>query len=705
MPKLLKILAVIIGSLVLLLAAALVAVLLLVDPNDYKDDIAASVHMATGRELTLAGDLELSVFPWLGLSLGETSLGNAPGFGKQPMARVAAVDIKVKLLPLLARRVEMKTVRLHGLRLNLQRATDGRTNWQDLLAAPKPVEKPTAREAAPAPGLAAIAIGGVELSDARIEWDDRLAGQRVVVDKLTLHTGALAPPTPVDVSLSADVAVDQPALQSHVSLAGRVTADFDAQHFRVDDMELAVEARGATLPFSPLSARLNTTVDAPLTQGQISIDPLQLQIAGLSLNGKVRIAGLDATPMLTGQLAMETFSPRKLAKDLGISLPATTDAAVFTKAAASLQLEADAAHLAVTQLAVTLDDSHFSGSANVRNFEQPALRFDLKLDALNADRYLPPPATPATASAPDAPAPTALPLDMLRALNVDGHVGIGKLTVAKAHLSEIQLGIKAKSGQLRLHPATANLYDGKFSGDIGLDARGATPKLSLEELLSGVQVGPLLKDMLGNDAVLGSADATSKLAAQGVELDGILKTLEGQARVEFKNGAVKGINIGQLLREAYAKLKKLPPPPKTEEQTDFAAIEASVVIDKGVVNNHDLKANAPALRVTGEGKVDLPRQRIDYRLTTTLVESLEGQGGEEAAELKGLPIPIKISGSFDKPQFALDLKPLLEAKVKEELEHQKQKLKKEVDKKLEEEKEKAKQKLEKKLKEKLKGLF
>ena len=124
-----------------------------------------------------------------------------------------------------------------------------------------------------------------------------------------------------------------------------------------------------------------------------------------------------------------------------------------------------------------------------------------------------------------------------------------------------------------------------------------------------------------------------------------------------------------------------------------------------MVSNRDLKANAPALRVTGAGTVDLPRQRIDYRLTTTLVESLEGQGGEEAADLKGLPIPIKITGSFEKPQFSLDLKPLLEAKAREELEHQKQKLKKEVDKKLDEEKQKAKEKLDKKLKDKLKGLF
>lgn len=710
MPKFLKITALVVAAIALLIVAVLLAVLLLVDPNDYKDDIADGVQKATGREFTLTGDIELSVFPWLGLALGEASLGNAPGFGEQAMARVSAVDIKVKLLPLLLdRRVEMATVRLHGLRLNLQRAADGSNNWQDLRAAPEaapaaPATPPPAET--PTPGIAAVAIGGVELLDARIEWDDRQAGQRALVDKLTLRTSTLNPPAPIDVSLSADLSLEQPALQSHVTFTGQVIADLAAEHYRLDNMKLGLDARGAALPASLLTAQLSANVDAQLDQQQIAVDRLQLQIAGVELDGKVHVIKLNDAPELTGQLTLASFSPRTLAKTLGITLPETTDATALSKAAATLQMNANTEQLTISQLTVTLDDSNLSGNLGIHNFAQPALRFDLRLDALDADRYLAPAAAaPTPAPAATAPAAVPLPLDLLRTLDIDGKIGMGQLKVAKARLAEIQLGLKAKGGQLRLHPAEAKLYGGNHRGDITLDVRGATPKLSLDEQLAGVQAGPLLKDVIGDDKVQGSANAEAKLTAQGSALNDILKSLDGTAQANFQNGAVKGVNIGQLLRDAYAKLKKLPPPPKTEEQTDFADLSASVVIDKGVVRNRDLKANAPALRVNGAGTVDLPRQRIDYRLTTTLVESLEGQGGDEAADLKGLPIPIKISGSFDSPKFALDLKPLLEAKAKEELEHQKQKLKNEADKKLEAEKQKAKEKLEKKLKDKLKGLL
>ena len=92
-------------------------------------------------------------------------------------------------------------------------------------------------------------------------------------------------------------------------------------------------------------------------------------------------------------------------------------------------------------------------------------------------------------------------------------------------------------------------------------------------------------------------------------------------------------------------------------------------------------------------------------LNTSIVETDQGQAGKELAELKALTIPIKISGSFDKPKFALDLKPILKAKAKAELKRQKAKLKKKADKKLDKEKEKIKKKLEDKLRDKLKGLF
>ena len=147
MSRLLKILGIAVGAIVLLLVVVAVAVSLLFDPNDYKDDITAAVQNATGRQLTLDGDLELAVFPTIRIAVGVASLSNAPGFGDEPMARIGSATLSVAVLPLLSQRIQIRQARLEGLELNLARNRSGANNWQDLggSAAP-PADAPPAAE-------------------------------------------------------------------------------------------------------------------------------------------------------------------------------------------------------------------------------------------------------------------------------------------------------------------------------------------------------------------------------------------------------------------------------------------------------------------------------------------------------------------------------------------------------------------------------
>ena len=88
MSRILKILGIVVGAVVLLLVIVLVAVAMLFDPNDYKDDITAAVARATGRTLTLEGDLGLAVFPTIEMDVGAASLSNAQGVGPEAMGRI-----------------------------------------------------------------------------------------------------------------------------------------------------------------------------------------------------------------------------------------------------------------------------------------------------------------------------------------------------------------------------------------------------------------------------------------------------------------------------------------------------------------------------------------------------------------------------------------------------------------------------------------
>lgn len=720
MPKTLKYILVSILSLLLILVIAIGGLLVFVDPNDYKADITRAVHDATGRELTIVGDISLSIYPWLGLSLGKTELSNAEGFGEAPFANVSQVDIKVKLLPLLLQqRIEMQKVRLQGLQANLAKDQSGRSNWEDLTAEKPPAASAPAKKPAPAKEsttsttsqpsmgiLAALTIDGLELKDAYLEWNDQQANQQIIIDKLNLQTGPLALPAPVDVSLSTDVQLNQPELKSHVDFKGQVALDTETQHYEARKLDLKVNAQGAGLPISPIDARLQANVKADLARQRVDIDTLQLDTLDTVLTGRVEITNLDKTPGAHGQISLNNMSPREVANKLGVTLPETTDKSVLQKARGDIEFAANPNEANLTKLTIVLDDTELSGTASVKNFSVPVIRFNLNANSVDIDRYLPPPAESAAqakAQASSAPvsktaAETPLPLEPLRALDVDGNITLGKLKIIGAQLTGMRLGINGKGGQLQLHPIKATLYEGHYDGDIKLDVRTSTPKVSVKEKLTTVNVGPLLKDIMGKELVSGTANITAQLTATGTELDTIKKSLNGNANFSFQDGKVNGVNIGQMIRESYAKLKKKPAPPKTENATDFAEMSGSFTVTNGIVRNNDLNAKSPLLRIKGEGKVDLPRERISYLVNAAIVESNEGQTGKELEELKSLIIPIKVSGHLTDPRFSLDLKPVLEARAKKVVEAEKKKIQKRVEKRIEKKKKEFVEDLKKKLK-------
>lgn len=756
MGKVLKIIAGLVVVLVLLVVGGAAAVLLLVDPNDYREEIASQVREHTGRDLTLGGDLGLSVFPWIAVTLSDARLSNAAGFGDTPFAEVGEVEIRVKLLPLLSKRLEMQTTRLIGLKLNLARDASGRTNWDDLAGDDAAEATPEAGDGrGGGAGLAGLAIGGIDIRDAALTWDDRQNDQRYAVQNLDLTTGAIGGGDPVDLALGFDIDSKEPELAGRIELTGAVTFDQGRGTLTVAGTELKVDLKGAGLPGGAFDAILTTDVAVDLKEQTAALDNLRLATLGLDASGRVAATGIREVPRVAGQLAVARFDLTTLVGRLGIELPANVQAdklgsaqldATFSateseaelgqlvvavaggtleakarvtnlkrepaatgsltvsnlnprvllaaagqalettdpQALTSLNLKSDfsgsANHVELKGLDLALDQSKLTGSAGVRNFAKPVIRFDLELDAIDADRYLPPPAEkPATAAAPTAAAaPVAtpgtaagaaagLPLETLRALDADGTLKIGQLKAYNVNSRNIVLRLTAKGGQLRLNPARAEMYDGRYQGNIGLDVRSDTPRLSLDEALTGVQVGPLLRDLTQKEEKLtGTAQMSATLTAAGATPEAIQKTLNGNAAFAFTDGAVKGINLAKLIRDAKAKLSGQPTAGGSEpEQTDFTELTGTAKVTNGVVDNRDLSMKSPAFRVAGEGTADLPQQQVDYLVKASIVGTSKGQGGKELESLKGVTVPVRIKGALTDPGFSVDVAALATDQVKQ----------------------------------------
>ncbi len=647
-----------------LVVVAVVVLPLVIDPNDYKPEIAGAVESSTGRTLSMEGDLTLSVFPWLGIGIGQSELSNAAGFSNQPFAQVEQVQIRVKLLPLLSRKLVMDTVVLNGLQVSLETDKSGRTNWQDLSAGQASGKAPAEKTPAPAgeaPVLAGLAIGGVQIRHASIVWDDRRSGDRYQVEDLNLETGAIESGENVPVSLSM-----------------RVT--------------------GTGLPQKGLAPKLKFELALDPVAQTLQLSDLRFELADLVVEGGLAGKQIMGDASFDGALQVKTFSPRELMVELGLPVPETSDPAVLGRADAALKFAATTHSMKLSGIRLHLDDSTIDGNLSVADFTHPAIRFTIGLDTIDADRYLPPqqqaaPVTPTTAAAAGA---GMIPVKMLRSLDVAGKLTIGELKAAQLRSRDIIMQLKAKDGVVRVHPATASLYEGSYKGDIKLDVRGAKPVISMNEAFSGVQVGPLLKDMMGQDRLQGKTEASAKLTARGQTPEEFQRTLNGKLAFAFTDGAVKGVNLIRMIRKAQAVVKgKTLPATDTPQQTDFSELSGSATVTNGVIRNNDLRAKSPLLRVDGKGKVSLPAQTIDYTAKVKLVGSLEGQSGKELQDLRGIAIPIQVGGTFSAPVYSLKL----DSAVKDVA---KKKIKKKIEKKI---RKKIGKKLEKQLGDTLKGLF
>ena len=679
--KALKWVAITLGTLVLVIGIGVTALVYLVDWNQQKDRIQNLVRTHTGRDLEIAGDLEPSVFPWAGISIGGIELSNAEGFGDEPFARIAAADVKVELLPLLRRAVNVRTVTLDGLELNLERAADGTTNWDDLTGGTTTTTTTTdapdgsdAEVVTEVEGnnatIAALAVGGIEISDANVSWTDAQGGLDATLVDFDLSTGAIALAEPFDLTTDFSVASESLDLAAAVQGRGEVTLDLENQRYSLAGFRLDTTATGPSFPGGELAAGLGADIVAALGEQRVDVDALVVETLGMVLNGEIDVTGLDAEPAVAGSLASEEFSPRALFEKLGIEAPATSDPEALTVASLSMDLAASPASAALTNVAIRLDDTNLTGEASVPSLAGavPPLRFDLDVDAIDVDRYLAPAEAGAPSGddevagespAPEAPtggeggadgdAPIELPVELLRGLDVDGTLSVGKLVASGLSMSDIVVPVKAANGRVGVEGVAASLYRGALDASAGVDVSGATPAYSVSTSLDGIQAEPLLRDLSDEDKsfLAGAGRVGADLTMAGDTVNELTGALNGTFDTAFTDGAILGINIARQLRRAKAALTgRTLSADEANQKTDFTSLGVSGRFENGVMTSDDLDMRSPLLRLGGAGTVDLPGEAIDYTATLLVTGTLEGQGGDDLEALKGVELSVPIQGTF-----------------------------------------------------------
>jgi AsmA protein len=638
-----KKLLIFIGGLVVLVIAALLIAPMVIPVDTYKNEILAQVEKATGREARIDGDFGISLFPTVKFTAGKFSLANAKGGKADKMVSIEELNVQVVIFSLISGNVVIDSFVLDKPVINLEVDVQGRPNWVFTPAAGADAGKaaPEKKDAAPAKagggsgglGILGLKLGDVRLVDGRIAYSDAKTGDFQTADAINMS-------------------VSLPSMTSPMAAKGSLVWNKEKI-----SLVLGIDNPNAFL------AGTQTGLNAAVTASTVKFD----------FKGK---ASSEPHIKASGSIDLDVPSVRKLAAWAG--QPMDAPGTGFGPLKINGQIGVDGQKYSFTKAKLLLDaiqatgDLRFDGSGKV-----PYINAGLGTGMLDLNPYLPPEkkagegASTPTASAGNGgnaqkPAPQGwstdpIHLSGLRAVNADIALNVAGLMMRKIKIGKSAVNVVLKGGRLTTKLNEMALYGGNGTATITANGATATPAVALKLDLTGLQANPALKDAIDMDKIEGALNANVDVAMRGGNQKAMVSALGGNGKVVFADGAIRGINVGALVRNAASGF--LDSSASEQQKTDFAELSGTFKIVNGILLNDDLKLLSPLLRIGGKGTVDMPKRSVNYRIEPKVVASTKGQGS--SADTSGIKVPVVVSGPWDNLSYKPDLAGVIDGIVKD----------------------------------------
>jgi len=675
MGKIVKYVIIAGGGGVLLLFAALLIIPRFINVEQFKPRIEELITSKTGYPLTIAGDITLSLFPWVGVNLANVTLENPEHFDEKTFLSIKNFQAKMNVMPLLSKKVEIDRFILEHPQLVLTRNKKGLWNWQ-------PEDKTVSKQTKTTPESPDnTQTGETESSgtERQISIESLLVGECAIKNGTITINDLVSETTRniTDINLSLqDVSFDKP-----------VTLTMQA---KLADKPIDLKALIGPLSSDPLNSRVNVDIELKLFNT-------------LAFNSTGYLENMAAALSYTFDFNLTPFNPKSLFTQIGLELPIVpSDPEALEKLAAQGTISGSKSEINVSESKIILDDSTIAAVLNVKEFSKPDITFDLSMDTIDVDRYLPageknqgaPSAAKEASAAPsterqdhqaespinqgaasadsesstarkdrrtDQPPARKRPEDnvpdftQLKKIVVTGQLAIDSILVHGGTISNLTMSLSGENGLFKLTSLESDLYQGGIRSTGQVDLRSPAPVSSINLAIKNVQAGPLLRDFADKNIIEGALQADIHLTTAGLDPEDIKKSLDGKGDLLFEDGAIIGIDLAQLARTIKSgfTLTQQADRPKT----DFAEFHAPFTIANGVVTIEESDLKSPFIRVQGHGTTDLVNETIDLRLTPKVVGTIKGQGDEETRS--GIAVPIIVGGTFEKPTFRPDLEQLV----------------------------------------------
>jgi len=680
-----RVLLIVSGIAALLIIAAF-SVPFFIPKSVYKNQIENAATNALQRDVTLAGDVKISVFPRISASVERVSVANPDGFATPNMIEAGALRGSVKWMPLLSRRVDVQEIAFVDADVFLQRKADGNTNW----------EFASSKEASPPPeGTNGSFDAGIEsaiLKNASLIFQDDQSGETYKLSELDLEASLRGMDQPLSATASGrfqeqaftiDIWLDAPeALTRNLPAQARLDLASDLANIKYDgsvqlgdapslngtfetvvadlaaltqQFELDVPARSA-LGRLQVAGKASGALDSPsLTELKLTHDS---DLLSASYEGSVSLNG-DGT--VAGTLSIASDRMRDLLSAAAIELAPGDTLQTF---AVSGTANGTFKSVMVNNLNLSLDALRGTGQAGIDvSATTPRMIGDLSVPALDLTPFMGEPDPEKTNQGIQPWSDETLELSGLKSVNANLSLEVGSLTIGDVELTDAVMDVDLTDGLLTADLSQFKAFSGLWLGKLTVDARPATPKVGFDMQGQNVAVANLLGTLAGFDSLTGTGQFKVSAQSSGTSIDAIMQAIDGEVSTSLSDGVVKGLNVAALVRSASS-LKQAIATGSIQElnfgealsqnaETDFSSFNTVLKVNNGVANVDVMKLLSPILGVDGTGQINLAGQSMDLRLATSVDKSAQGQGS--VVQLNGIPVPIRISGAWTNPKVTPDL--------------------------------------------------
>ncbi|WBA09529.1 AsmA family protein [Salinivibrio kushneri] len=658
--------------LVVVVMGGIAALLATINPNQFKPLLVEQVKKQTGYDMVIGGDIAWQFWPSLGFSIEDVAIKNRPGFDEPDLMRLSQARLSVDVLPLMSQTLQIGEITLQDPHVFIQTLSNGESN----LIATSPTAEPQA-EPAPQSGSSAdsssteakawnVSLQGLSVANASVIVKDDQAGTMTALRDVDLEVGNLA--TEVWTPLSLSLRGEQNDARFEVDGQGELKLARDviqsqlrklALTLSAEQGDMGIEQANITLDSFSLgqAAKLGFNVNAQTADIDIESSG-EAQVTIAKTQDKVTVQGLDMLTTLSGEPIPHQSLSQALAADIVFDINQQT--------------------VTVSELTSRLndDDVVVDGKVAVKLTDIPQIRFALNTNHINLDTLLPTNNAASSQSekesesgsnAPSSSSTQAAPLSkeepdlsVLKTLDIAGSLAMKGLTVSNVTLGQTRATVAIDRGKVDVSELTTQAYEGSVVVQGMLDATQSPARYQVSKKARGIQVRPLLEDAAEVDLLEGKGNVDINVQGKGLSPYALRQAIQGSVAIFFEDGAINGINLAQMLREAKATLKGESAAAANEvRKTDFSALTASFTLGNGMARTTDLLLEAPALRVRSDGQTDLLQETLDFNVYTSVVETSKGQGGKDIDELRDVTIPVTVAGTWQSPSYKLDIKQLL----------------------------------------------